>query len=254
MKIVTIRKLVLLLVIYFFTVVSVHASVVLKNTRVIFPGDSVEHTIQFTNNDDFPNIVQLWTDKGDSQSTPETADGPFSLLPPIFKVDKESGQSVRMIYTGDGLPNNKESVFYLNFLVIPPNSEGLEGQNQLKIVLRNRVKIFYRPSSIDGNPRDSIDNMSTEVMYGTDGEPESIKVKNNSGYYISMSSLNVEKGTTRYSYEPVMVEPYSSTTLENFVRTEKITNQKESANGAVLNIVYVNDYGAHVPKSIAINK
>jgi P pilus assembly protein, chaperone PapD len=254
MKLAILRKTIFLLSIYAITLVPVHASVVLKNTRVIFPGDKVDHTIQFSNNDEVPNIVQLWTDKGDEQSTPETADGPFSLLPPIFKVDAKSGQSVRMIYTGDSLPQDRESVFYLNFLVIPPSAKGEDGENRLKIILRNRVKVFYRPSSIDGSPRNSIDNMETKVVYGKNGEPESIKVKNNSGYYISMSSINVEKGETRYIYEPVMIDPYSSTVFENVVKSEKITDQNESTNDASLNMVYVNDFGAHVSKSIDINQ
>lgn len=242
-----VKKIIFMACFYLFFISSALASVVLTNTRVIYPGNSAEHTIQFMNTDDFPNIVQLWTDKGDAQSTPETADGPFIILPPIFKVNPQSGQSVRIIYTGEGLPQDKESVFYLNFLVIPPKMEQSQGENQLLIVLRNRIKIFYRPAGIKGSPAQSVKNMTASLEYNEHGEPNKITLKNDSGFYISLSNLNVDKGTKRFNFGPAMVAPYSNLTLDNILRKETIKVQESNKDDkAVLNFAYVNDYGAHV--------
>lgn len=249
-----VRNTLLVSIGYFLFMSSSLASVVLTNTRVIYPASSAEHTIQFMNTDTFPNIVQLWTDTGDAQSTPESADGPFVLLPPIFKVNPDSGQSVRMIYTGESLPQDRESVFYLNFLVIPPKMEETQGQNQLLIVLRNRVKIFYRPSSIQGSPGQSIAKMSASLAYNKYGEPSKLILKNDSGYYINLSNLNIDKGSSRYNFGPTMIDPYSDLTLDNILRKETIA-KKESPkeDDAILNFAYVNDYGAHVPTTAKIN-
>ncbi|WP_250552273.1 fimbria/pilus periplasmic chaperone, partial [Escherichia coli] len=35
---------------------------------------------------------------------------------------------------------NKESIFYLNVLDIPPNSPEQEGKNALKFAMQNRIK------------------------------------------------------------------------------------------------------------------
>lgn len=245
-----VKKTIFMACLYLFFISSAVASVVLTNTRVIYPANSAEHTIQFMNTDDFPNIVQLWTDTGDSQSTPESADGPFVILPPIFKVNPQSGQSVRMIYTGEGLPQDKESIFYLNFLVIPPKMEDSQDQNQLLIVLRNRVKIFYRPAGIKGSSEQSVKNMSASLGYNEHGEPNKIRLKNDSGFYISLSNLNVDKGTKRFNFGPAMIAPHSDLTLNNILRKETITVQESNKDDeVVLNFAYVNDYGAHVSAS-----
>lgn len=46
------------------------------------------------------------------------------------------------------LPNNKESLFYLNVLDIPPNNPANAGKNVIKFAMQNRIKLFYRPSGI----------------------------------------------------------------------------------------------------------
>lgn len=60
---------------------NVQASVVMTGTRIIYPADAKEKSIQLVNNDNFPNVVQLWTDIDNPQSAPESADGPFVVLP-----------------------------------------------------------------------------------------------------------------------------------------------------------------------------
>lgn len=86
------------------------ASVVLTGTRVIYPGDAKDHSIQLRNRDSFPNVVQLWMDIDNPESTPETADAPFVLLPAIFKVPANGGQTVRMLYTAQ-LCHRTENLF-----------------------------------------------------------------------------------------------------------------------------------------------
>ena len=128
------------------------ASVVMTNTRVIYPSDAKERSVQLRNNDSFPNVVQVWTDINNSESTPENADGPFLALPAIFRIEPNRGQLFRLIYSGDNLPKDRESLFYLNFLQIPPISKDNAGENQMLVMLKNRVKIFYRPVEIKSNP------------------------------------------------------------------------------------------------------
>ena len=62
------------------------ASVVMTGTRVIFPANQNEKTVQLKNKDNNPNIVQVWLDKGNESSTPETADAPIIANPQIFKM------------------------------------------------------------------------------------------------------------------------------------------------------------------------
>ena len=50
----------------------VQAGVVINGTRVIYPGDEKEITVQVSNNGQRPVLVQSWLDTGDSEATPDT--------------------------------------------------------------------------------------------------------------------------------------------------------------------------------------
>lgn len=50
------------------------------------------------------------------------------LTPPVAKIGANSGQQVKIKIMPNKLPTNKESIFYLNVLDIPPNSPEQEGK------------------------------------------------------------------------------------------------------------------------------
>ena len=70
------------------------------------------------------------------------------LTPPVAKIGANSGQQVKIKIMPNKLPSNKESIFYLNVMDIPPNSPEQEGKNVLKFAMQNRIKLFYRPAGI----------------------------------------------------------------------------------------------------------
>ncbi|ELN4703365.1 fimbria/pilus periplasmic chaperone, partial [Escherichia coli] len=72
------------------------ASVIVTGTRVIYPADAREKSVQLTNQDAFPNVVQAWVDVNNPQSTPETADAPFMITPPMFRMEPKAGQTMRL--------------------------------------------------------------------------------------------------------------------------------------------------------------
>jgi fimbrial chaperone protein len=94
-----------------------------------------------------------WVDSGDPESTPQNADAPFIVTPPVFRINPKAGQTVRLVFTGKDLPQDRESVFYLNTLEIPSLNSAYAGQNQMLVMLRNRLKVFYRPPGIEGSAR-----------------------------------------------------------------------------------------------------
>lgn len=65
----------------------------------------------------------------------------------------DSGQTLRIVYTGQGLPGDRESLFHLNVLQIPPRNSSHADRNQMLLMLRNRLKLFYRPAGIQAVPR-----------------------------------------------------------------------------------------------------
>ena len=67
------------------------ASVVIGGTRMVYPADDREITVKLTNEGSRPALVQVWLDQGDETSTPDTADVPFTVSPPIFRWVDHAG-------------------------------------------------------------------------------------------------------------------------------------------------------------------
>ncbi len=109
-------------VLFFFTLsvsAVVQGSVVIMGTRVVYPATQKSISIRLNNDNESPALVQSWLDDGDAAAPPESVHVPFIITPPIFRMDSKSGQTVRIVYTGESLPKDRESLFYLNVLDIP---------------------------------------------------------------------------------------------------------------------------------------
>lgn len=223
---------------------NVQASVVMTGTRIIYPADAKEKSIQLVNNDNFPNVVQLWTDIDNPQSAPESADGPFVVLPAIAKVKANSGQTIRLIYTGEALPSDRESVFYLNFLQIPPAEKASSNENKMLIMLRNRLKIFYRPEGLNVSVAEVPSLIDFSVKSQANGLQ--VEVANASPYFASFTrgSLNYQGREVVLPVE--MVAPFSKVSWA--VDNIKLVPQTQ----ATINFTLVNDLGASIKQEQAV--
>ncbi|EEJ0435916.1 fimbria/pilus periplasmic chaperone, partial [Salmonella enterica] len=131
-----------------FFVSTANAGVVIYGTRIIYPAEKNEVLVQLMNQGGRSSLVQSWIDDGDTSLPPEKIKVPFLLTPPVAKVAGDSGQQIKIKKMPNMLPNNKESLFYLNVLDIPPNNPNSTGKNVLKFAMQNRIKLFYRPKGI----------------------------------------------------------------------------------------------------------
>lgn len=221
-----------------------NASVVMTGTRIIYPSDAREKSIQLVNNDSYPNVVQLWTDIDNPKSTPEDADGPFVVLPAVAKIKSNSGQTIRLIYTGEPLPTDRESVFYLNFLQIPPAEKASSNENKMLIMLRNRVKIFYRPEGLSVSPSELSGLVQFSALSQAKGGQ--VEVFNNSPYYASFTSGKLVYQGDEVSLPVEMVAPFTKAVWS--VDNINLAPQTH----ATVNFTLVNDLGATIAKEQAI--
>lgn len=137
------------MVLVFIASAGAHASVTMLGTRVIYPADAGEQALRFSNPDDHPNLVQVWIDDGRAGAADTDAlPSPFLVVPPVFRVEPRGGQVVRLSYVGMALPQDRESLFFLNFLQVPALKADSVGDNQLVLTVRSRMKLFYRPASL----------------------------------------------------------------------------------------------------------
>lgn len=117
------------------------ASISLSATRVVFDGAHKEANV-IVRNGNQEVLVQSWVDAGDR------AQAPFAITPPLARVLPKQEQLLRILYEGQGLPTDRESVVWLNVQEIPQASTQA---NTLQLAVRQRIKIFFRPANLPGN-------------------------------------------------------------------------------------------------------
>lgn len=167
------------------------ASIVITGTRVVYDAAQREVTVKLNNDGQSPMLVQSWVDEGNVQATPDTSTAPFVLTPPIARIDPSKGQALRLRYTGQkALPQDHESLFWLNVLEVPPTTA--DGQNKLKIAFRSRVKLFYRPARLPGNPTAAAEQLQWRVQ--RDGAGWALQCLNASPYYVTLGKVSVSAG------------------------------------------------------------
>jgi P pilus assembly protein, chaperone PapD len=214
------------------------ASVVITGTRVIYPGDAREKTVQLTNKDAFPNVVQAWIDVNDPASTPDTAKAPFLVNPAVSRMAPGSGQTLRILYTGSGLPQDRESLFHLNVLQIPPRNAAKADQNQMLLMLRNRLKLFYRPAGIAGSPEQLPEKLRFSLVQN--GSGWSVKVENPTGYHASFGGATLSVGQRQWKLQPEMVPPFGQ------AQWRALAPSALPSGTAQLSALLINDYGARM--------
>ncbi len=215
------------------------AGVVITGTRVVYPASQKEVTVKLNNNGARPVLVQSWVDSGDLQSSPTSSKAPFVLSPPVSRIDPNKGQSLRLMFTGAALPASKESVFWLNVLEIPPKAEGPTDLNVLQMAFRSRIKIFYRPDGLPGNPNETPQQMQWKVVAVDKGY--ALQAFNPSAFHMSQVELALTVGTQRYDSENGMVEPGET-------KLFAVPGLKSMPAGAAqVEFNAINDYGALVP-------
>ncbi|WEF29376.1 molecular chaperone [Klebsiella aerogenes] len=131
------------------------AGVQIGRTRVIYDANKKEVSLPLVNKDsELPWLVQSWTDTGDGKTR-----GPFIVTPPLFRLDAQKEQSLRIAWNGAALPLDQESLFYLNVRTIPGTAKEDRDKNVLRLNYKTRLKLFWRPKTLSGTPGETCEKL-----------------------------------------------------------------------------------------------
>lgn len=180
------------------------AGIMLGGTRIVFDGNKRDASITVSNTTPQPYAVQTWINTEADDNTTAT---PFVATPPLFRLDPRKEQMVRIQKVPGELPQDRESVFYFNAQEIPVAAKADE--NTLKIAMRTRVKLFYRPAGLKGDPLDALPKLRWSLSR-EQGKPVLV-VNNPSAFHVSFIGVRVNAGAQSVEVnEPKMVAPMSS--------------------------------------------
>ncbi|UXL37065.1 fimbria/pilus periplasmic chaperone [Pseudomonas fragi] len=217
------------------------ASVVVSGTRVIFPGQDREVTVRLTNNGLAPALVQAWLDDGSANITPDKMEVPFTVAPAIFRLDTNKGQALRLIYTQEPLAQDKESLYWLNILEVPPKSpEGMESNNKLQLAFRTRIKVIYRPKGLLGSVKESPGKVQWSAVRASSGEGYVLRAFNPTPYFVNLGKVTLKIGKKEVYAGADFVKPGET---QDFLLDGVSVLPDISS---VVSFVAINDFGAGV--------
>lgn len=216
-----------------------HGSVVIGGTRVVFPAQQGEVTVRLSNENDHPALVEAWIDTGNSNSTPDSVNTPFLITPPLFRMESHKDQSLRVLYTqaSQPLPTDRESIFWLNVLEIPPKPTGPQyaDRNYLQFAIRSRLKLFYRPTGLPDDAMKASDKLTFKPAAGPGA---ALEVHNPTPYYVTISSVSLSADSKSLAEIAGMVAPFGE------LRLSLKGVAQAPAVGTSIVFVTINDYGA----------
>ncbi|MCX9096503.1 fimbria/pilus periplasmic chaperone [Providencia rettgeri] len=206
-----------------------NAALSLDRTRLIFNGNEESVEVTVTNNDKkSPYLIHSWVENANGEKINE----PLVALPPIQRIEAGNKTLIRLrgLANIQNLPQDRESLFFLNIREIPPKSNN---KNALQFALQTRIKIFYRPENI-------VIRKSTLATPGTQNitiskEKNKFKIFNPTDYNINMVAIK-NGNKMLHGFNPAVIPPKDNYELD-------IPNNIILQNPV---ISIVNDYGTSI--------
>ena len=212
------------------------AQLLLNNSRLVYPVGARQVEMTITNDGKRLITAQAWVDAGDVDARPDDTQAPFLVLPPVSKILPGKSQTLRISYTGVPPSSDRETLYYLNILDIAPPPEKNTGANYMRMNVRSRFKVFFRPAGLAGDPLAAAKALAWKIS--PPDAPAQLLVHNPSPYFLSLSHIRLLRGTEVLQEISVgLAQPFSDTP----VKIEKPeTNWKQIT---AVQYEYINDYG-----------
>ncbi|GAK27246.1 fimbrial biogenesis chaperone [Serratia liquefaciens] len=173
------------------------AGVVVGATRLVYDGDKKESSLSVNNPDALPYLIQSWVEPQEGS----TEKAPFILTPPLFRLDAGRQNVLRVVRVGGTLPEDRESLYWLNVKTIPSTERR---DNTLQIAVKTRIKLIYRPTALKGLP----DDVANQLTWRRQGAR--LAVNNPTPFYMNFQSVKVNGQEVKDS---TYVAPYATATF-----------------------------------------
>ncbi|WP_183081276.1 molecular chaperone [Paraburkholderia fungorum] len=217
------------------------AGLTISATRLIFPSASREASLQVYNENTYPVMVQAWVDAGDIAADPATIDAPFVILPPLIRLQPNEARALRVVYSQQSLPLDRESIFWFNAQMIPPQVDH-RSSNVLDVSVRIRQKIFFRPQQLVRGSAEWIENLDCRPSRQSD--VVIVRCRNPTPYFATVDRLGVVQEDGLFSAPGDMLAPFGD--MEFRLAKERAANNPDRsalAPTSKLSIAVIGDEG-----------
>ncbi|EAA6342377.1 TPA: molecular chaperone [Salmonella enterica subsp. enterica] len=225
-----------------FVIYSVRASAgdggfYLGKTRVVFPSDKRSVSLEVTNSGDKKDwLLRSWVSQYDDKDKSTT---PFVITPPLYRLDSNSSIQLRINSVDvSKLPADRESVFRINVMAIPPESAAAakpeksnSASGSIQFALNSRIKLFYRPEALN-----TADHEKAWQKITVHEQGGNIVFDNPTPYYITLSNIKVNGAELKNTATDTMISPKGELKLS------------VSGTPKTLDYQTINDYGGMTEK------
>lgn len=237
-------KLIIFLLFHLISLGLAHASVVIDRTRIVYPADKGDVSVHLSNEGvgNEAVLVQAWID----EVSPDNGnDAPFVISPPMFRIEPKKAQNLRIFFSHEReLSNTQESLFWFNINEIPALAKKQIDENAIQFSIHSKIKIFFRPSGLKGDPRDAPALINWKL------NQDQLHAENPTPYYITLSSLFIcTSGKCVEDKMGGMISPFSN---KDFTMLKKEGDPPYNAKDGELTYQFIDDFGAVVPGTISI--
>ncbi|HGV9262668.1 molecular chaperone [Klebsiella aerogenes] len=206
------------------------AGIALDRTRMIITGGARSVSANLTNTSpSIPFLAQSWVE--DAHGTKITS--PLMVLPPLQRINGGQKGIARVTKTSgvNALPQDRESLFYLNVREIPPKPDK---PNVLQLAMQSRIKLFYRPTAIVPETPGAV--WQNQLIFHKQGQRWT--VDNPTPYFVTLIGLSrkpeAQGGGRLTDFPGIMIPPKSS-----------LDFKVSDASVSQFSMMYVNDFGGH---------
>lgn len=176
------------------------AGVIVGGTRVIYNAGQKETSISVRNPEKTaPYLIQSWVENA---SPTDGSKAPFVITPPLFRLDAGQENTLRIVRTGGQLPEDRESLYWLNIKSIPSSTKA--ETNQLQISVKTRIKLIYRPAALVANAAEAY----KQLTFTRQGNQ--LQVTNPTAYQIAFYSVKVGGVEIK---DPGSIAPFATLSL-----------------------------------------
>lgn len=175
-------------------------------TRFVYPQQAPMLTVRLGNSGEQPILAQTWLDKGDPRVDPSLLTVPFVVSAPLVRLDPQRTVALQLRYTGEALPGDRESLFWINFLEIPrlPADSG----HLLRLSYRLRMKVLFRPLGLTGSAATAARHVVWRLSTGG-----VLNVENPSPFYVCITALRQGQTDLSPVVRSITVEPFGKTPI-----------------------------------------
>lgn len=196
----------------------------IQGTRIIYPYGKKQTTVNLTNTSRTETfLVQSWVENADGKKSQD-----FVATPPLYVSKPENGNTLRLMYTGGQLPQDRESLYYFVAKAIPSVSrEATEGKNALILASANRIKLFVRPAGLKPALADAPEMLTFRKNGGQ------LEISNPSPYYLTLTEMKA--GSQKMN--TVMVPPKGKASVAWPAGSSNVSYRTISDHGALTPVI-----------------